>query len=122
MMIQAAQNNQINFNGRAFVVSGPEQPLRKAIKQINSMKSMRNANFNLYIGQSAFFPRSTCVIAAKDKNFINAIPRENTTGRISNGQVSAIIETAKTVIAEHSEKLAVQNKKHNHSTKKYVIL
>lgn len=100
--------NQTNFNGRAYIISG-KTVLKNAVKQINSMRLMRDANFNLYIGESTFFPDKICVVAAKDEQDIYHWVSVPKTGMLSSKHPLKVIDTAKFVIAEHSEKLKQQN-------------
>lgn len=111
MQIQNIQN-KTNFNGRAYMISECGKLFYKnAARQINSMKAMRNANFNLYIGEAAYFPNKFCMVAAEKEQDIYNYPHQNTTARLASRNIPSIISTAKELIAEHGTKLEMQNKK-----------
>lgn len=89
--------NQTNFNGRAYLLTDKGNKLcQNAVKQINSMKIMRNADFNIYMGTSCFYPNKFCLIAAKDSENLGRV------GKLTSRNVPSIIETAKILIAERN--------------------
>jgi len=110
-------SNQTNFNGQAYLTTkNASKSVKTAVKEINSLNAMKNANFDLYIQPFqrkvflveqnkyvAITPPRTAVFAAENEKA--TFYGDNYTYKETSRHTSSIVDAAKQVITEHTEKL-----------------
>ena len=105
------------FKGRAYCRKltncSKRNFYKNATKQINSMKVMKNADFDLYISDSPF-KKTTAIMAMKD------FKSDFHTGDLVPETIPAIVSAARRIIQEHSTKIQENEIKHKSLFKRFI--